>query len=260
MSRDPLADEIAADLLWLRRQRGDFSTRLARALRLIDNIGGGSLRNATSELERIRRDHAGDPDSDVTAYFGTAGYRTAGDTLEQRLRAYATRRHVVERTALRRSDRGAEAIAQLLRDRLKYARPWAYLIATQRETTLKAFVSFVVEGGSTVSEASIYANNQRLEVTPSVRREDNTALDRHWTAIPSIHLDPAVDENTPLATLTLAWVPHVAPTWEFVTSFADDRIYGRFTVEPTPTVHLEVRWWDAFAASTREWPLAEGRV
>ena len=154
MSRDPVAEEIAADLLWLRRQRGDFNTRLACALRLIDNIGGGSLRNAKSELERIRRDHAGDRDSEVTAYFASAGYRTPGDSLDQRLKVYASRRHVVERTALRRSDRGAEAIALMLRDRLRYARPWAYLVVTQRETTLKAFVSFVVEGNSTMPGAA----------------------------------------------------------------------------------------------------------
>ncbi|MGL4338985.1 MAG: hypothetical protein ACRCYU_17980 [Nocardioides sp.] len=260
MSRDPLAEEIAADLLWLRRQRGDFGTRLARALRLIDNIGGGSLRNAKNELERIRRDHAGDPDSDVTAYFASAGYRTSGDSLDQRLRVYAKRRHVVERTALRRSDRGAEAISLLLRDRLRYARPWAYLIAVQRERTLTVFVSFVVQESTTMSEASIYANGERLQVAANVRREDDTAQDRHWTTIPPLQLNPDVDEDTPLVTLTLAWVPHVAPTWELVTHFADDRIYGRFTVEPAPTVQLEVRWWDAFPASTREWPLAMGRV
>lgn len=70
----------------------------------------------------------------------------------------------------------------------------------------------------------------------------------------------AADPKTPLATFSISWVPEVAPTWDLVSSMADDRIYARFTMEPQPTATVEVRWWDEFAASTRDGPLARGRV
>ena len=73
-------------------------------------------------------------------------------------------------------------------------------------------------------------------------------------------LDTRVGEETPLATFSIAWVPEVAPTWDLVSSMADDRIYARITLEPNSMATVEVRWWDEFAATTREWALARGRV
>lgn len=73
----------------------------------------------------------------------------------------------------------------------------------------------------------------------------------HRNRLPTMTLDTSVGGETPLATFSISWVPEVAPTWDLVSSMADDRIYTRFTMEPQPTATVEVRWWDEFAASTR---------
>ena len=99
MSADPIYDLLLDDLLWLRRQRGSFDTRLASARGFIATVGGGSLRAVRNEMTRLRRLHAAEPGSDISAYFATAGYRTPGETLDQRLKVFAGRHFVAEGTA-----------------------------------------------------------------------------------------------------------------------------------------------------------------
>lgn len=260
MSADPIYNLLVDDLLWLRRQRGSFDTRLTSARGFIDTVGGGSLRVVRNEMTRIRRLHADDPDSDIAAYFATAGYRTPGESLDQRLKDYAARHFVVERTALRRSDRGARALARLLRDGLRHERPWAYLIVVQREDRLDAFADFVLRQGMEYREPVAYVAGERVELRARIDDMGAMTRDAHRNRLPTVKLDTSVDEDTPLATLSITWVPEVAPTWDLVSSMADDRIYARITLEPQPMATVEVRWWDEFAANTRERALARGRV
>jgi len=260
MSADPIYNLLVDDLLWLRRQRGSFDTRLASARGFIDTVGGGSLRAVRNEMTRIRRLHADDPDCDIAAYFHTAGYRTPGETLDQRLKDYAARHFVVERTALRRSDRGAHALARMLRDGLRHERPWAYVIVVQRETRLDAFADFVLREGMDYREPVAYVAGSRVELRARVGDMGGTGRDAYRNRLPTMTLDTRVGEETPLATFSIAWVPEVAPTWDLVSSMADDRIYARITLEPNSMATVEVRWWDEFAATTREWALARGRV
>lgn len=87
-------------------------------------MGRGSIERANGALIDAMVRHGADTESDIRAYFDTSGFQIAGDTLDQRLKAYADAHHVEQRTALRRSDRGAEKLSHILRDDLAIERPW----------------------------------------------------------------------------------------------------------------------------------------
>lgn len=256
MATDPTLDLLVKELLWFRWQPEPFEARIPRARVLIDYVGGGNLRATSNELERLRRRYANDPDSPISAYFATSGYQTPGENLTQRLKAYAARRHVVERTALRRSDKGAEALALLLREGLRIDRPWAYIIVGQRETVAQVIVDFVLHPDMEYRAPTAYVGESRTELTARFEAEGPSSnIDYHYNYLPPITLDTNVDESTPLAEISISWVPQVTPIWEFVSNMADNRLYARFTLEPHHFVRIEIRWWDEDAANSRDQPL-----
>lgn len=242
---DSTADEIQAALLWVRRQRGSFESRVAHAQPLIDLVGGGSLKVAAQELERVRRQYADDPEGDISAYFATAGHKTPGESLDQRLKAYAQRHHVVERTALRRSDRGAAALAVLLQDRLRYERPWAYVIAAQRGVQLHAFVRVAMVEGETLRPPAIYANG--IAQRPKHEKVPNpvAGLVTHTFGVDPVPLNFDATPEAALGHLVVAWRSEVSPIWEHALHCEDSGLYSRVTLEPPSLLTLRVLRWSS---------------
>ncbi|MEO7017650.1 MAG: hypothetical protein ABI067_14105, partial [Leifsonia sp.] len=159
MKDDALREELLAELRVLRRGPGPFGQdRVAESEMLIDFVGRGSVEQAYTTLLDVL-DHEGkDPEAPIRAYFEAAGYRTAGENLDERLKSYATAHNVDQRTGLRRSDRGAEQLSFILRDGFNYERPWANLIAVQSGPLVTLSVSVELPEHSKWRRPHVYIN------------------------------------------------------------------------------------------------------
>ena len=240
MSRDAGRDLIVSELIALRRQSGPYETRLAASRALISLIGGGNLRYARDHLQKIRRAHADDPDGDVATYFATAGYRTTGDTLDARLRVLAQRHHVSEKTVLRRSDRGAVAIAQLIRHEMRYERPFATLIALQDGDYLRTRVTFSREPGEEHPSPFVYLNGRQLEIGDESEINE-LGHERHLHQLDPIPLDFDVEPDEPMLELLVVWVPTTTPLWDIGTHLTNPRLYSRHSFDAIrPNLTLQI--------------------
>ena len=66
------------------------------------------------------------------------------DNLDLRLKEYANEHRVDQRTALRRSDRGAARLSYIIRDSYLYERPMGNLVAFQHGAMINVKVSIEV--------------------------------------------------------------------------------------------------------------------
>lgn len=246
MQRDSGRQFVVEELLVVRRQTGPFETRLANSTGLISLIGGGNLRYAREHLEKIRRAHVHEPDGDISTYFASAGYRTAGATLEKRLETLAKRHHVSEKTVLRRSDRGAVAIAQLIRHQMRYERPWGFFFAFQEGPRLSVRVTFSVDPDDAYRAPFFYLAGDQIEVDERVSIEADTGYEQHVHTMDPIALDLDGAED-PLVELLVAWVPTATPIWNVATHLDDARFYARVTFDALmPNLQFRIHRWEDF--------------
>lgn len=244
-SRDPVQDSLESELWALRTaDETTWDGRLATRAHLVDAIGGGSIERARRALMEIRRRHGADAQSDIAAYFASAGWKTQGDTLDKRLDRYAARVGCVSRTARRRSDRGATQVARLIREGLHHDRPWARIVVQQSAGTLNAFLIYNVAKGSLFTEPSVYVNGRQVTGLDFSFKPSSEGRLTCIQPLAPIKLDDKVTAAfEPLALIVVSWVPRIAATWDLVARLADDRLFARLSLDPFPTVVASVAWW-----------------
>jgi len=248
MAHDVTTERLLSGLRRLRKSQGaSLEERLLQDSALLVDLSNGSLGRAVSVLRHIRRQHAADREGDIPAYFFTLDRRSTTVTLDSRLKAYARRFHVDERTALRRSDRGAVKIAELVRRGMKYDRPWVVVILAQDDVGVRCFFRGSVPTGSTWNTPTIYVNGKRQIDPPVKLTEDTDGERREWfdVTLPRLDLDWSAPVDEAMGTLVVAWKPGLAPMWDLVSYLPDYRIHARLSVDDNMMAEVTVRRWAA---------------
>lgn len=257
MADDPTRDFLVTALRRLRRGAGDFDKwRVAADDTLQEWIGEGDLDQAWNVITQLIEQNKKDPNSDVFAFFISCGWQTPGDTLDIRLRKYADTYHVEERTARRRSDRGAIKVAKMLRDALRYDRPLAQFFIFQDGPILIPWVTIHVEEDSQWRRPRVYVNDQRVtQLTFDLKKRGFAGYLKSSERVPDIPLDLAAKGREALASIRVHWAMPIWPSWDLCSHLADNRLIARLTVEKDGVAEARIAWLDDQAAATRDRPL-----
>lgn len=256
MTADELTRSLVQSLRVLRKSQGDnLEERLLQNDTLLVQLGSGSLNRTMAALCHIRRKYATDREGDIPAFFFTVDHRSPSATLDSRLMAYARRFHVDERTALRRSDRGARKIAEIARQGFRYDRPWVVVILAQDETGIRCFFRGSMPPGSDWTNPVVYLNGSRVRDLTVTKERDRTE-GREWfrVELPRMELDWTVGEHDAMGTLVIAWQPGLTPMWDLVSYLPDYRIYARLSTEDSLMAEVTVRRWATTVASAQDPP------
>nr|WP_127891544.1 hypothetical protein [Streptomyces sp. S10(2018)] len=258
MADDPTRDHLVAALRQLRRAPGEFSKqRVSTDDVLREWIGEGDVDQAWNVITRLVERSRGDREGDTFAFFITCGWETPGDTLDARLKQYAKKFHVDERTALRRSDRGAIKVAQLLRNALLHDRPLAQLFVFQDGATVNSWLTVHVEEGSDWRRPHVYVNNEKLEKLHfelKGRGLGETYL-RSSVQIPETRLDATAGYLEPLVSIRVVWAMPIWPAWDLTSHMIDNRLYSRLALEKDGVAEIKIYWLDEEAVRSRDRPL-----
>lgn len=262
MKDDPIRLELLTELRALRRGTGSFGIdRVALSEMLTEFVGRGSVEQAyTKLLDALRRD-GGDAESDVRAYFQTAGYEVEGNNLDERLKAYAATHFVDERTGLRRSDRGAERLSFVLRDEFNYERPWANIFVVQDGAFAELSVSVHLPDHALWRRPIIYLNDE-LQDRREFELHDSDVVPGFvagFERFPRHPLRLEAGEDDPLLEVRVYWVPDVWPTWQCGVQLTDPRLYVKLANNRDYSAELSIHWVSVEAAASRDHPLVPYR-
>ncbi len=207
--------------------------RTATSEFLTDVVGRGSVERAYGAMIDALVRHGADPEGDIRAYFDTSGFQTDGDTLDQRLKAYADTHHVEQRTGLRRSDRGAEKLSYILRDALTIERPWGNVSVHEAGGFVTARVSVDVLHNSLWRRPHVYINGEfqddrEFELHDSPTSEFFATGREDFAAVPLRQPTTPQDDEYKLHVL---WVMPVWPIWMVGTSLSTPRLVSTFVTE-----------------------------
>lgn len=208
--------ELLEELRSLRRSPGPFGLdRIAKSEALTDFVGRGSTEQAYSTLLDVLARDGADPDGDIRAFFETSGHEREGRNLDERLSSYAAARFIDKRTALRRSDRGAEQLSYILRDAYLYERPWANLIVRQHDDLVTAKVAVEIPEYTQWRRPHVYING----VFQPDREFELHDSDTHPMLVSGVETFPDValrldDPEGDLFELRVVWVMPVWPSWQ----------------------------------------------
>jgi hypothetical protein len=242
---DPIRERILDELREMRRGRGPISMdRIAVAQWLVLDLGRGSVELCYTMLLEFRDQHGADPESDIRAFYDTAGYKHTDETLEQRLRAYAEEHFVDPRTALRRSDRGAERLSHIVRDSYIGLRPWGHLALIQNGPAAQFRLEVSVDSGMAWHRPFLSVND--IDIDRSVFDLHETIQDPSRVSAVYTHLpDPILRDpppGKPLFWINIHWQMPVWPTWSISSVVADPRLYARMTVTRNNSLAVAIDW------------------
>lgn len=245
MKEDPVRKAVLEDLRLIRRGRGPVSIdRIAVADRLIRDFGRGSVEFCYSALLEYAAKYGSDPESDVRAFFDTAGFEHADQSLDQRLNAYASVHSVDPRTALRRSDRGAERLSYLIRDSYVGIRPWGHVSLVQNGPSGQFRLEVSIDSGMKWNRPILEVNGQDVDRDVFELHEvvqDPSRLSAVYIRDP----EPIVREQEPgfaLYRIRIHWQMPVWPTWQTSAAIADPRLYARMIVTRNNSVSVDLDW------------------
>lgn len=257
---DALRHDVLTELRTLRRGAGLLGVdRVALSEILVDFVGRGSVEQAyTTLLDVLERDGT-DPDGPIRAFFETAGFDTSGENLDERLKAYAIRHHVEQRTGLRRSDHGAEQLSYILRDAFNYDRPWANIAAAQSGRLVALTVAVEIPSHSKWRRPHVYINGVFQEDRQFELHDSDThpILVTGYEVFRDLELDITADEDTPLLEVRVVWVMPVWPSWQSGIHLVDPRLYAKLVNNRDHSAELSINWANGEAANSSDRPLAD---
>lgn len=216
--KDPVRDNLRLELRAIRKMAGmPAASRLTGQHELIDALGHGDVQRAWARLERIRDDYGADPETDIGAYFYSAGWGVGRETLDQRRKEYAKQFHCTDRTALRRSDRGIDELATIIRDEAEAKRPWG-LITVFQSGDKADFIVRLMMAYESWRPAEIRLNGTDISepVFTLHKNADVTGGYYYQLIAEAVPLDMSVPEGGTMASLIVHWPMPVWPTWQTV--------------------------------------------
>lgn len=243
MPDDVMRRELVDDLRALRRVEGEpTESRFADRRALIEHLGRGSVTTAFKRFMALAEEVGLDVGSPAHAYFFTAGVSVGGNNLDDRLRTYSETYFVVEKTALRRSDRGAELIAHIIRDRSVVQRPEVYLWLTQDGPIVGLTASFMRMRNLAYREPRLYVNGDAHDLPDLTwsEFEPNTGLMRARHRV-EVDLRESRQRHR-LVNFHLWWIPRMRPTFELRASITDLRLAPSLRVDHEYRASAEIYW------------------
>lgn len=261
MSRDPLHNQIVVELRALRRGEGVHGVSDVLASEALTRVVGmGSPDQAFSTLVDMLKHHAAEPDSDIRAYLETCGLISEGDTLEKRLHAYAETHFVDDRTARRRSDRGAEALGTIFRDETLFFRPWGHLTIFQTGGLVFPVIALHMDPGSDYREPAVWINDETKPLAFDFEEPNSTTgyVRAGW------HLKPVAlrPQAKWLFKVDVEWRMSVWPQWVLGAQLADNRLVSRIQSQRNFMTEATVTWgsWPGYEQVPRTSPFVSFRA
>ena len=245
MVADPLREQLHAELRAIRLGIDALSMeRIAATEHLVDFLGHGSVEQAFTALLDILDKHGAEDNAAIHAYFATCGQGLDGDTLEARLLAYAAKYYVDARTALRRSDRGAERLSHIIRDRYLYERPLGNIYLAQVDDDFSFSVLIEVPDHSKYRRPHVYVNDT-LQEDRRFELHDSTTDELRVNASETFqHI--ALDLNSPrgevLAAIRVYWIMPIWPSWMLGAHFADNRLFAKLSTDRDSSARITIHW------------------
>lgn len=241
MRDDPLRRQLLAELRALRRGAGvRQGSDVANSEALVRVVGMGSAEQAFATLVDMLRHHGAEPEGDIRAYLETCGLVSEGNSLNQRLDSYAATHFVDRRTALRRSDRGAEKLATIFRDETLFFRPWGHITIFQTGPMVLPTVALHMDPESEYREPAVWVNDELLDVTFEFQDPEPTTgyVRAGW------HLAGALlrSDRPWLFKLDVEWRMGVWPQWVLGAQLADNRLVAKIQTQRNFMTEATVTW------------------
>lgn len=242
MKDDPLRLQLLKELRLLRRDEGAFvPERVASCEALVRVVGMGSVEQLHGTLHEMFLRYAADPEGDIRAYLETSGVGVDGDSLNKRLDAYAAAHHVDSRTALRRSDRGADKLATLFRDEELFFRPWGHLTMYQFGERVLCTITLNLDPRSEYRPPAVWVNDQLLDTLTFEfgAAHPTTGYVQAVQHIDSFRLDR---EHGWLFKVDVEWRMGVWPQWVLAAQLADPRLVAKIQTQRNYMTEATITW------------------
>lgn len=232
---DPGLDALVADLRAFRKGADEpTELRMHQLFDLTEALGEGIAERAFTALGRYYDEHGTDPETDIGAYFYLAGWGVGGHSIEQRRRWYRDAYLCDIGTAWRRSDRGADQLARLIRDHTEASRPWAVVSVFQTGQSFQAFLDFnlgfeswrppvVSLNGTELADLDFHLHT--ADDSDPARRAPGT----RYTSRMILPKTQLASNGELLGTVRVVWPMPVWPVWQVLawTSNPDIRVRTR---------------------------------
>lgn len=242
MKDDPLRRQLLAELRALRKGEGAFSAdRLGECEALVRVVGMGSVEQLQGTLLEMFKRYGIEPEGDVRAYLETSGIGIDGNSLNQRLSAYADTHHVDARTGLRRSDRGASKLATLFRDEELFFRPWGHLTLYQFGRRVLVTIALHIDPASEYQPPAVWINDELLD-DPDFQFDvpsDRTGYVRALQHIDRFELRPDAEW---LFKIDVEWRTGVWPQWVLAAQLADPRLVAKIQTQRNYMTEATITW------------------
>lgn len=241
MTADPLRVQLLTELRALRRGQGvREAADLTPAEALTRVVGMGSVEQAFTTLVEMLKHEGTEPEGDIRAFLETCGLVSQGNTLEQRLRGYASAHYVDERTARRRSDRGAEALATIFRDEEVFYRPWGHLTMYQSGPLVFPAIALHMDPQTEYRPPAVWVNDTLLDLAFDFSSVSPTTgyVRAGW------HLEPVVLRPAAkwLFKLDVEWRMAVWPQWVLGAQLADNRLVAKIQTQRNFMTEATITW------------------
>ncbi|MFC4245333.1 hypothetical protein ACFOYW_18340 [Gryllotalpicola reticulitermitis] len=242
MQDDPLKQQLLKELRELRRGEGALSLeRISQCEALVRVVGMGSVEQAHATLFEMFRRCAADPDGDIRAYLETSGIGLEGNSVNQRLDAYAAQHNVDQRTGLRRSDRGALKLATLFRDEELFYRPWGHLTLYQFGATVLVSIALHMDPASEYRPPAVWVNDE-LQEDLAWDFQQPSPTTGYVRALNHLDGHPFQPEAKWLFKVDVEWRMGVWPTWVLAAQLADNRLVSKIQTQRNFMTEATITW------------------
>lgn len=245
MPDDPIREELHKELRTFRRGFGPLARqRVSGLYQLTDFVGHGSEEQAFDVLLHLAAMHDDGEDGTIRAFFETSGLNTSGDNLDQRLKECARKHFVNERTILRRSDRGAVQLSEIIRDGYLYDRPlgnvYAAQVENQSESLFSVSFSIDVPEGMAYRRPKVFIDGTEQDF-PFVLHDSHLSNMVRAIESFSVPLDLSKPEDDePVATIEIHWIMPVWVSWMLGAHFTNPGLFATLSVERRSSARIEV--------------------
>ncbi|TFD27346.1 hypothetical protein [Cryobacterium lyxosi] len=249
MKNDPTRLRLRDELRQLRRGNGNLSAdRIAVSEELVNVIGMGSAEQAYATFIDMLKRYAIEPEGDIRAYLETCGVGLDGDTLNERLDAYAAVHFVDPRTALRRSDRGADKLATIFRDEILFNRPWGNIVLYQFGDLVNVSIALHIDPHAEYKPPVVWINDAELEGL-AFEFKDTGAPTGYRRALEHIDGHELRRDKQWLFKIDVNWRMPVWPQWVLGAQLADNRLVVKLQTQRNFMTEATISWGGAVEAT-----------
>ncbi|PPF44868.1 hypothetical protein C5B85_09010 [Pseudoclavibacter sp. AY1F1] len=234
--------QLVKELRELRRGAGALvPERIALCEALVRVVGMGSVEQAHATLFEMFKRYAVEPEGDIRAYLESSGVGLDGESLNQRLDAYAALHHVDQRTGLRRSDRGAAKLATLFRDEDLFFRPWGHLTMYQFGERVLCTIALNIDPQSEYRPPAVWVNDELLDdfVFEFGEPDEDTGYVQALQNVDGFRLQRGAKW---LFKIDVEWRMGVWPQWVLATQLADVRLAAKIQTQRNFMTEATIFW------------------